>query len=1036
MACITHIRHILKRDGVNQFDRLPDAFDPFYVKIDEKHNEELMQLIAGLAAHVQFYNSNNLKDGDWRPFFEDFSKQHEPHIALMHTFLKLFQEARDHLNEIGRRHLDFYYQRFLQIKQKAAVPDKAHLIIEIAKGVDRLNLPKGTKFAGGKDQSGKPLVYQSERDAVINKSKIGELKSVFVDVKRQHALFAAPVANSADGQGEPFKAPDQKWPAFGAPQSGLPLSKRSMIEVATGFAIASPAFWMKEGERKITLYIHLSELNDSSGLKLKTLLNRNMNNTLQAAVTGDDGWIENLDVSVSYRQQKKRLVLSIVIPPGASPVVAYDNQVHDGAYDVAQPVLSITTKPQPGTPPYNWLRSLRFSFISISVNVKGIRTLMLANEQGQLDGGKPFQPFGPAPNTGAAFYFGCEELFSKKLTTLKLNYKWKDLPTESGGFSTYYRHYGKSYTNQGFEFGLSALNLARWIDEPTNVQRHLFSLKKDVFRIIGRGTFTFYSLLNNEVTHDLDVSAFGFEQRAEKIQATGYSQKAKNGFMRMVLAGQDFGHKAYPSALAAQSVKVGKALMANPEETPPALPNPPYTPVMEYISLDYTCESVIDLVNAFASEGNAFYHLHPFGPAALNLSEVDRETNLAPQFNSQGYFYIGLKELTPPQQLSILFQVADDSADPAYIEPGQQIKWSYLTGNGWQDFKPNEIISDTTNHLLKTGIIIFNIPTEAVNTNRSMPAAMHWLCGAFSGDVRGVNRLIAIFPQAITAVLDDQGNDPSHYAAPLKNGTIARLVNNMPEIKKIEQPFSSFGGKMPETGMRYPIPYYTRVSERLRHKNRAVSVWDIERLVLNNFPHIYKVKALNHASDKNDIAPGNITLLVIEKIRNKNAVNPLQPATGRNTLLEIKGFLKKYVSPFVEIFVQNPIYEEVQVSFSVAFRQGYDAGYYKNQLNDDIRQFLSPWAYEDGEDIVFGNVIYKSAIQYFVEKRKYVDYITGFTMSHIKPNWGIGCMEILHDFVVGDDDTLVDVDKAEPKTSRSILVSAPEHEIQIITDTN
>jgi len=186
------------------------------------------------------------------------------------------------------------------------------------------------------------------------------------------------------------------------------------------------------------------------------------------------------------------------------------------------------------------------------------------------------------------------------------------------------------------------------------------------------------------------------------------------------------------------------------------------------------------------------------------------------------------------------------------------------------------------------------------------------------------------------------------------------------------------------------------------------------------------------SSDKNDIAPGNITVVVIEKIRNKNAVNPLQPKTSRGTLQEIKTFLLDYISPFVEVFVQNPIYEEIQVDFKVKFKQGFDPGFYTLKLNEEIKQFLSPWAYEEGKDIVFGNVIYKSAIYYFIEKREYVDFLMDFKMIHIKPNWGIGCMEILDDFYVGANDSLFDVDKAEPKTSRSILVSASDHIIGII----
>jgi hypothetical protein len=123
------------------------------------------------------------------------------------------------------------------------------------------------------------------------------------------------------------------------------------------------------------------------------------------------------------------------------------------------------------------------------------------------------------------------------------------------------------------------------------------------------------------------------------------------------------------------------------------------------------------------------------------------------------------------------------------------------------------------------------------------------------------------------------------------------------------------------------------------------------------------------------------------------------------------------------------------VSFKVAFKPGFDPGYYKSMLNEEIRQFLSPWAYQEGRDILFGNVIYKSSIYYFVEKREYVDYIMDFSMAHIKPDWGIGCMEILDDFYVGAGETLLDVEKATPETSRSILVSAPEHEIAIISNT-
>ncbi len=1043
MACITHIRHILRRDGVNQFDRLPIAFDPSYVKIDEKTNDDLLMLIKNFSKHVQYYNINNLKEGDWQVFFDDFGRKHEPHIALMLTFLKLFQEARNHLNELGKSHLDFYYRQFLQIKHRAAVPDKVHLVIETAKGINQYKLAEGTKFLGGKDQSGKPLIYQSERETILNKASIGELKSVFVDRSRQNAIYAAQAANSADGNGSPFDITDQKWPAFGAPQSGLPVKKRTMSEAATGFAIASPLFRLKEGERIITLAINLKELTDNSGLTLQTLFDRELNNTLVASLTGEEGWTENFDVDIVYNRQAKQLMLTILIPKDAPAIIAYDNKLHPGAFNVEQPTLRITTKHHPGTPPYNWLRSLRFLSINITVSVKELRSLTLANELGKLDGDKPFQPFGPSPAVGAAFYIGCNELFSKKISAINLKYKWKDIPTSNGGFSDHYKNYGTTFSNEGFSFLISALNKSNWTGEQADIPHKLFHLREkrksrrdEREGRNARDRFSVFLLKDSEVSHSINVSDLGFEQQKKAIPALRYEPSAKTGFLRMELSGQDFGHKLYPSALATQSVKMAKALMDNPDASPPKLPNPPYTPVMEYLALDYTGVTVVDEFSGAETDGNTFFHIYPFGEGTTIVEQDETGCYLTPHFDRQGYFYIGIKDFSPPQQLSILFQIAGDSADPAYVGQDQKITWSYLTKDGWEEFKPGQIVSDATNNFLKTGIIIFDFPTGAVRNNPAMPAGMHWLCAACNGDVRGINQMIALYAQALTAVFADQGNDPSHYATPLTHESITKLLNQEPAVKKIAQPFSSFGGRMPETGMNYPIPYYTRVSERLRHKNRAVTLWDIERLVLGHFPNIYKVKALSHSNDRNDIAPGSITVLAIEKIRNRNAVNPLQPSTGRNTLTEIKNFLKRHVSPFVEVFVQNPIYEEVQVSFNVAFMQGYDAGYYKTRLNDDIRQFLSPWAYEDGEDIVFGNVIYKSAIQYFVEKRKYVDYVTGFTMWHTKPNWGIGCMEILHDFIVGEDDTLVDIDKAEPKTSRSIIVSSAEHKISIIENTN
>ena len=108
----------------------------------------------------------------------------------------------------------------------------------------------------------------------------------------------------------------------------------------------------------------------------------------------------------------------------------------------------------------------------------------------------------------------------------------------------------------------------------------------------------------------------------------------------------------------------------------------------------------------------------------------------------------------------------------------------------------NDIISDSTNGFLKTGIIIFNIPGEASDKNLIMPSGLHWLRASYDGDVRGINQIISLQTQAVTAVFVDQNNDSSHYSTALANGSISKLLVQDASIKKITQPFSSFGGQI------------------------------------------------------------------------------------------------------------------------------------------------------------------------------------------------------------------------------------------------
>jgi hypothetical protein len=132
-------------------------------------------------------------------------------------------------------------------------------------------------------------------------------------------------------------------------------------------------------------------------------------------------------------------------------------------------------------------------------------------------------------------------------------------------------------------------------------------------------------------------------------------------------------------------------------------------------------------------------------------------------------------------------------------------------------------------------------------------------------------------------------------------------------------------------------------------------------------------------------------------------------------LLErIREFITQINPPCVELHVKNPIYEEIFVRFNVRFHPGVDPGFYSRLLNDEIKGFLAPWAFEALE-ISFGATIEASVILNFIEKRSYVDYITCFEMDQITPT-----------------ETLKNIQLAKAHSGASILTSVEQHEIYVL----
>jgi hypothetical protein len=933
---------------------------------------------------------------------------HAPHYALFLAFLRLFRNARRELNTLTDRHLDFYYREILRLNEQTAQPGQAHLLVELAKQVTQYEFKEGELFKAGKDDAGKEAFYSNDRSFVANQAKVSSQKTVYrhhhdpdedsaVSIKHNGRIFASPIANSEDGIGGELTSPDKSWhPFFNRIYKEGELVEFRMPKAEIGFAIASHYLFLQGGQRIITV-----------DFQIESLLNLNIDKAdIICLLSSEKGWVEaNTDLRVSSDGINLQLKLKCSLNGSDPPVTPYVATTHGLGFDTNLPVLLLKLRHAENHYVHSKLEDVVITNITIKVEVSGLKALAVSNDFGPVDLSKPFQPFGAAPVANNSLIIGSKEIFQKGTDDLLFQMSWLSNPVG-------YKSPGVTKAQSSY---VEILNDSSW-NVIENSARELGAELKG---------FSLSSIVR--LPSDIDLSA------DEPFQIT-----SRQGYLRLHLS-EDFGQVAYQADLL--------GFLASPEiAVNPG--SPPVGPTITELKVSYSATQNVSLTNAKEEDFNSrfvrFFHLAPFGQAEQHpllksiipgLSERDKKIFLLPQFKHlrtaaddpkspetirhEAEFYIGITDLKPPQNLALLFQIVDGTAHPLVQKPPSHIHWSYLKNNEWISFAKNEV-QDHTNGLLISGIITFSVPRGASDTNTLLPTGVHWLRASVGSASDAVCRLQEVAAQALEAKFKDKGNDPAFSANPLAPGTISKLDQPVGEVKKIDQPFPTFGGK----GKELPKAFYTRVSERLRHKDRAIALWDYERLVLEAFPEIYKVKCLNHTHYEPDkkiyreLAPGHVTIITIPNLKYPDLRNPLKPYTGLGLLERVEEFLIKRLSCFSKPHVKNPQFEDVRVSFKVRFYDGVDETFHEKKLRQDITRFLSPWAYPGGKPPSFGGKVYKSVLENFVEEQPYVDYILDF--------------QLFHDIEKAPG--TIDKNEVEGSEAVSILVSAPssKHEIKVI----
>lgn len=1008
---------LLNHGGTGQVERDLAALAPENFNLNDFSIAEWMEFAHAFAKEVRYFSAENDTHSvnNWQHFFLEKSEIKKflieiesantltPHLTLFICFLKLLETSKARFNGITKRHLDFYYAEILQIDKKAPVADHVYLIFEIAKNISETKIDKNISLEAGKDSHGKRLQYTTNKEVVINKIQVSELKSVYHHQKQkpseENAIYTATAVNSLDGKGEPFKENPQ-WLPFGYPKH---FNTAAILNTPKlGFAIAAPTLNLQEGHREVLIKF-------TGKQKFENFTPQQLSNVIEVYATGEKGWLGPFKISTAQNDGFKTIIenntiqLYVSIDKSEAPITNYSKTIHGENFDTNQPVFRflIQTKTPTFTDGYNLYTKLtdkNLSKIQIDVSVTEAELLKLSNDLGDIKADKPFYPFGTQPIKNSSFTIDYPEAFTKQWSAIAIKGLWLNTPLD---FKNHYIAYRKNDTNRNLTPLLyhdllykttvpNALGIKKLSNDSPN---NLYVDDNNYFNTtVALKNDTVVSSSKTLFTKNGDQFEFGI-----KVDYKKSFEKSKKGPLKLKL-NQSFLHKIFPQVYA--------LALTNKVDT--LLPNEPYTPLLEKLYFSYSASQVLDqkhLTQNTEQDNIQLFQEHPFGQTKNN-------SIIVPKYTKGGELYIGLENTLPLQQVQLLFQLLEGTENPlaSPFSVNEKITWSVLSGDLWMDLGSDFLLGNTTDNFLKTGIVSVIIPNEATIEHTLLPPGKVWLRAKSTKSFDAVCKFIDIKAQVITATFNE--NELSHLKTGIPAGTISKLTARNAHIKSITQPFGSFGGAPEEAS----AAYYQRISERLRHKDRAINLWDYEHLILERFKEVYKVKCLPHTLNNNFNAPGHVALVVVPDTVNQNAYDIFQPRLSTAKRNEIQNYINSLNTFFVEAQVINPDYEEIKITLNAKFNTGYDEFFYTNQLEEDIKKYLSPWAYKDTSKLRFGVTFHRSKLIAYLEHLDYVDYLDSVVLLHLKKPESTGIEKI----------------NIKPSSAKAILVSAKKHSVTAI----
>lgn len=891
----------------------------------------------------------------------------DPSLALIVAFLHNYRGIAVAFNTRWRALPMFYLDEILKVSRRKQFDGTTWLAFESTPVGTGTVLHKGTYWRDDKDKlvSG----YKLLSDLRLTQLSLAAMKVIVVEKDKER------YPESALGYVTAVK------------QRIAPENAYSFIPI--GVCLHSSMLLLGEGKREVNVLFALTAdslafMNDTvdqvarvQDISRDEALFKVLHDAFHLWVSTAEGWqmVENFYIRFD---DVRGLRLVFRLDEDFPSVVALEGD--------AEPSFRLLVNSTAWLFPYSWGRKMFIKSVRITVTVSGIRNIQIYNDLGNIDANQAFSPFGTVGEKGAWMAFGCFEMACKPVKNVDLTFDWQRLPMCHGGLKEYYRVYDKDIDNRSFKVRIEQLRNRGWKPIPDSDSCFLFRTSSDPVpqkeEPLQEHTVIEFPVSENSV---LPLSW------ADRF----YLSNVRSGFYRLVLTEPDMGlgvHE-YRRLFAEIMMYNSRARKKKP------LPEVPLSLLMDALQLGYVAEDEC-FFDVGTTGGIRLSHLRPLSDQDNSLPDTNRPVALLDGPEDEGNLMLGIGGAIGENLISMYLDVEllQREIDHDLLP---QTDWYYRDASGWIQLEAVHILRDDTGGLMHSGAVILQLPfcvtPEIVDSE-----GLFWLCVAVHSHLENCSEVRGIYLNVAEASPEREEQPVSSVPGLVGCRRIAPLLGTRPEENEAE--------------------VRTRMSERIAHRHRLLLPDEFERMTLQEFPDIAKVKCFPRMDAKRQNRSTLVTLAAVHA-RSGTAY----PLCTDELLCRIEDCLRRFTSPFVKIDVINPVYEEVTVFCGVSLKNGEAAGTAIQEVHEGLRDCIAPWD-KIGETPVFGYSFSLRDLHSRIKESKGVSTIHGMKLLQVfSQEEG---KYSLREYASTDGEELV----IAPSVPWAILVPASRHYVKLVTE--